>query len=371
VINVNIKPNAIINCNNYIYNIKKIVNYIGKDTLLMLVVKSDAYGHGAVKMARTANSVGVFNYGVATIDEAVELRKNKILGEILILGHVHPKDYSKVCKYDLTITISDKFNPSRIPKNNIIKAHIKIDTGMSRHGFYIHDEKDIEGVFSEVYRLSCSDNLLITGIYTHFATSDNDSIFLHKQIDIFNKFIYKLKVNDVKYGKIHAANSAATIKYKESHYDMVRVGLLSYGLSPYNQDIFNPKPVMELKAYIIQIKYVNSGDYIGYNNTFKVLKGMKLAIVNIGYADGILRSLSNKGFVLINGKRASIIGLISMDVMIVDVSHIDVKLYDEVVIFGYSNGSYLSISQVSIFAKTIEYEILCAIGNRVERIYKD
>lgn len=367
--NLHNEPQALINLGNYIYNLNQITRYVGQNVSLILVVKADAYSHGAIRMAKVANESGIFNFAVASLEEAIELRDNNIKGQILIFGQINPKDAEYVVNHDLTITISNVNNMPKLTNSNILKAHIMIDTGMSRHGLYLHQDSDIDDVMSKIKIIKSNNNLDITGIYTHFATSDNNEDFFNKQLSIFNKLINVLKKYDISCGIVHAANSAATLKYKDSHFDMVRVGLLSYGIANYSQNVFIPKPVMQLKASVIQVKIIQKGDYIGYNNTFQAKKEMKIAIVNIGYADGLPRIISNKSQVLINGHKVKIIGLISMDVMIIDVTKIEVNLFDEVIIFGESNNENLSISDISKAAKTIEYEIFCSIGNRVKRVY--
>lgn len=366
-----IQPQSIISLENYAYNIHQILGIIGKDTKLMLVVKANAYGHGAVEMATAANKLGIYNFGVATLQEAIELRNNGILGDVLILGEVAPSQMQLAYEHQLTITISSLDNlPDTSGFKMGLNAHIKIDTGISRHGFYVHDASDIEDTILRIKKLKTYNNLNIVGLYTHFAAADEDEFYTIKQLDLFNQLTQALKDKGINYGLAHAANSAATMRYKESHLDMVRVGLLSYGVASYVHSNFIPKPVMELKGYIIHLKALSKGDFIGYGNTFEVTDPMQIAVVNLGYADGIFRRLSNNGYVLVKGKKVPIVGRISMDVLMIDVTGISLDLFDEVVIFGHSLDTYQSVSDLISNINTIEYEMLCAIGNRVKRLYK-
>lgn len=364
------QPKSIISLKNYKYNIENIKKLIGHDTKLMLIIKANAYGHGAVSMAKYANKIGIFNFGVATLSEALELRQNNVLGEILILGEV-PKSQMKLAyDNDLTITISRLDNLlENAPFKGQLKAHIKIDTGISRHGFYVHDLLDIQPTVEIIQLIKNNNYLNIKGMYTHFAAADEDTSYTMNQLELFNTLIKTLKENHIDYGLAHAANSAATMRYKKSHLDMVRVGLLSYGIASYDHQNFLPKPVMTLKGYIIHLKNLNQGDYIGYGNTFEVKLPMQIAVVNLGYADGIYRRLSNNGYVLVKGKKVPIVGRISMDVLMIDVTNIKLEVFDEVIIFGQSLDAYQSVSDFIFNIETIEYELLCHIGQRIERIY--
>lgn len=360
---------AIVSLNNYKFNIENIQKFVGSSCKLMLIVKANAYGHGAVEMSRFANTLNIDYFGVANLDEAIELRINGVSGNILVLGHVDSVHIDTLLKYDLSITIRD-YEGFLEFKNSTVKVHIKIDTGMSRSGFYLHKEENIKPLLETIKKIKHESSIIIEGIFTHFSSSESNKDFTLQQLYLFNKLISTLIKEDINFGLVHAANSVATIKYPQSHLDMVRIGLLSYGINTANNHIIDVKPVMQLKSYIIQLKNLEQGDFLGYGNTFQVDRPMKIAIVNLGYADGLFRSLSNIGTVLVKGTKVPIIGRISMDVFTIDVTGLEVSLYDEVTIFGNSGKLYQSISELADKINTIEYELFCAIGRRVKRVYK-
>lgn len=359
---------AKISIDNYIYNIESLQKFIGPNTKLMLVVKANAYGHGAPELSKAANGVGIFDFGVATVDEAIELRQHKIEGNILVFGNFKNHDMDKIIEHDLTVTISSKADLRKI-KDRKIKAHIKIDTGMSRRGFYYHSIDDLGKITQLIHKIYKKTSIDIKGIYTHFASADTNYDFTSKQIDLFKNLIETLKDNGIDYGHAHAANSAGTLKYKHAHFDMVRVGIASYGVLPFEQSVFKPKPVMSLYGFVIDIKKIKSGDFIGYDRTYRAIRDMTIGVVNLGYADGIFRMLSNKGHVSVNGHISKIVGRISMDTFSIDISDIDVKQGDEVLIFGYDKINNIPVNDVAKLCGTNSYEILCAVKNRVRRIY--
>jgi len=368
---MNADRNLTIDKQNYIYNIDNIKKIIGTKVELMAIVKANAYGHGAIEISKLANTLGIYYFGVATFDEAYKLRTSDIKGEILVLGHCNFDEYKKASLNNISVTVSDINSLEEVSKlDNKIQVHIKIDTGLSRNGFYMHKDGDIDNIVCLIQKISENSLIELKGLYTHFASSDSNEEFTLEQLRLFKLLIERLRKKNIKYGLAHCANSAAIIKYKDSHLDMVRPGLLTYGISPCENKLFVPKPIASLTGTIIQINDLEVGDYIGYSGTYFVKSKMRIAVVNLGYADGIPRKLSNKGFLLVNGFNARIVGRISMDVLTIDITNVKAQIYDKVIFFGESNSVYQSVSYFSNLLNTIEYEIFCNLGERIKRTYK-
>jgi alanine racemase len=363
---IDINPYAEISINNYKYNLNSIKTLLKKNVSIMAIVKANAYGHGAIEISRAAFEMGIRHFGVATLYEGIELRENNIMGEILILGQISPHEINKAIEYDLSLTLSSIEFLDYIQPGDRLKIHIKIDTGLSRNGFYMQHFKNIDDIFNLIVNVKLIPNLELKGIYTHFASAENNREYTTKQINLFSELINKIKAGNIDCGMIHASNSAATLLYAESQFDMVRVGLLSYGINITKENI-KVCPVMRVKGTLIQIKKVKTGDGVGYGLTFVANSDMEIGIVNLGYADGINRHLSNRAYFTLNGAKVKCIGRISMDVLAIDITNCSYSLYDDVVIFGDPNKSEISINQISKKLKTIDYEVFCSIGKRVKR----
>lgn len=363
---IDINPYAEINLTNYKNNLQSIKSFIKKDIEIMAIVKANAYGHGAVEISRAANEIGIRHFGVATLEEGIELRKNNIIGEILILGQISPNDIKKVRDFNLTLTLSDIRFLNHLKPDEKIKIHIKIDTGLSRNGFYMQHLENVDNIYNFILNIKSISNIELKGIYTHYASAESNEDFTVKQLKLFNKLINKLKTNAIDCGMIHTSNSAATLLYPETHFDMVRIGLLSYGINTTNIPL-NVHPVMRVKGTLIQEKNIKAGDKVGYGLTYTANSDLIVGIVNLGYADGINRKLSNKAYFTLNGTKVKCIGRISMDVLAIDITNCSYNLYDDVVIFGEPSDSEISINEISKKLRTIEYEVLCSIGNRVKR----
>jgi alanine racemase len=373
-IKTNLRPAWLeINLNKYENNIKLIKNKLNEDTLLTAVVKADAYGHGAVEISKKALKSGADRLSVAIIDEAVELRKAGLKDTpILILGWTPKEQYRKIIKYDLVQTIYDYQNALSL--NNIAKKldknakiHIKIDTGMSRLG--IKPEKGLSFV-KKVNKLS---NIIIEGIYTHFSSADeSDKEFTFKQYDIFKKLISKLEKNEINIPVKHVSNSAAFLDIPELQMDMVRIGIISYGLWP-SQKVkrrINLKPVMSLKSRLAHFKTVEKGTPISYGRTFKTDKKSKIGTIPLGYADGYNRLLSSGFEIIINGKRVPIVGRICMDQFMVDLSSVEnVEKGDIVTLIGEDNGEKITADEMAEKLETINYEVVSSFTKRLPRIY--
>lgn len=360
---------AEINLDNIAYNISNIRKNIDKKTKIMAVVKADAYGHGAVEVAKTALYNGANWLGVAIIDEAIELRKNNIFEPILILGNTIEHKLLQVIKYNITQTIfsyntakklSDE--AKKIKKN--VDIHIKIDTGMSRLGFLPNDE-----TIKEIIKIKNLPYINITGIFTHFATSDiKDKSFTKEQFEKYNYVVNKLEQNGLKNIIKHISNSGAILDLKEYNFDMVRAGIILYGMYPSNDVSKNIdlKPAMTIKTHISYVKEIDANLSVSYCRTYFTSKKTKIATIPVGYADGYARLLSNKAKVFVNGYYANVIGNICMDQFMIDVTHIaDVKEGDIVVLMG----EHILAEELAQLQNTINYEVVCSIGKRIPRVY--
>lgn len=360
---------AVINTENLKHNFK-LIRLLAGESRVISVVKADAYGHGAVECARIIEGCGGDMFAVATAEEGMELREGGIRGEILVLGVSVPENIELLYKYNLIQAVdSEEYADVLAEYGKPIRIHIKIDTGMSRLGFYCHGEEDIPDAFCSVMSVATHPSLMIEGIFTHFACSDMpESTMTRRQFGLFKGFCDYCEQNGLDVGIRHCCNSAALVNYPEMRLDAVRTGIILYGLEP------DPKltpcsgllPCMSLVTRVAQVTKIKKGDTVSYGAAFMAERDMTLATVSIGYADGLLRRLSGRADVLIRGRRAPLVGRICMDMCIADVSNIECKPGDEVVIFGEGQ----SANELAALAGTINYEIICnAAGKRTVRRY--
>lgn len=353
------------------HNIKQIRDITPEGVKLMPVIKADGYGHGALTMALETLPYADY-FAVAIIEEALELRKNGISTPILLLGHTWQEYYEDAIKNDITLTVLRKEDAEEISKIAVslgkkAKIHIAIDTGMSRIGFFPNEESA-----DTIFNISKLDNIFLEGIFTHFSTADEaDTAFTKEQLSRFMMFKKLLEERGVDISIYHTSNSAAIMQHGDCTFDMVRPGIILYGLYPSDEvekATLDLTPVMELHSHISYIKTVKKGDSISYGRTFTAQHDMKIATIPVGYADGYPRLLSNKGRVIINGCYAPITGRICMDQFMVDVSHIEnVKVGDKVILMGRDGELFISADEIAGYAQTINYEIVCGIGKRVPR----
>lgn len=365
---------AKINLDALINNVKNIRTCIKRDTKLLAVIKADAYGHGALKFAEILENEDVDYFGVAIIEEAIELRRNGIKKPILILGYTDESEYIDIIYDNITPTMFEydkvkSLSDMAVILGKIVKIHIKLDTGMSRIGFLPTDES-----IEEIIKISKLPNINIEGIFTHFACADMlDKTSANNQLKVFNDFVDKLEQKGVYIPIKHLSNSAGIMEMPEAEYNMVRSGIITYGLYPSDEvlkDNLKLEPVMELKSTVIYIKELEKGVGIGYGSTFVTNRKTKVATIPFGYADGMPRSISNIGKVIINGEYAPIIGRICMDQFMVDVTDIkNVKEKDEVTIVGRDGDKFISVEEISKMAHSFNYEFICDISKRVPRIY--
>lgn len=355
-------------------NIKSIYKFINVKNRVKIcaIIKSNAYGHGLKEVALTiGNLKEVEILGVASIEEAILLRELNIKKSILLLGSLFPyENFKYLLDYDITPTVSsivimNKLNDFARRHNRVVKFHLKVDTGMGRIGLLP------ASVDSFIKEYSNKKNLVCEGIYTHFSSASEDKEYTEYQMNLFNKFYQKLIFSNIKPKFVHAANSAALLLYKNSFFNMVRPGLLIYGLLPFSKanDIINLSSVLTLKSKIVFLKTLPKGSYISYSKSYCTSRKTKVATIPLGYADGFLRSLSNKAKVLINGEFCNVLGKITMDMIMVDVTHIkNVKVGDEVVIIGKQKDKTISTENLAMWADTINYEITTRLSERIPRV---
>ena len=343
---------------------------------ILSVVKADGYGHGAVPVARTLSDSDYF--GVACLEEALELRQNGISAPILILGYTEPAAAPILSGQNLTQCAFSREYLLQLQKalknGQTLKIHLKIDTGMSRLGFYVRDEVSANGAVSEISEaMKETPSLEYEGIFTHFTSSETpDKTETEEQFAWFCRVLDGLKELGITFPLRHCANSGASLQHPETHLDMVRPGIVLYGYAPDPKTCPIPLvPAMELKARVAQIHTLAPGDTVSYNRTYRAERTIKTATVCLGYGDGLHRSLSNGGPVLVNGKRAAILGRVCMDQCVLDVTGIDIAPGDTVTFMGRDGSETLTAEDLAEFAGTICYEILCSLGKRIPRIYEE
>ena len=356
-------------------NMREIRRIVDNKAEVTAVIKANAYGHGSCILAPILAKNGANRFAVAELDEAIELRQHGITEPILVLGTVLPDQVKEVVLYGIDIAvfnydIAKAFSDEAVRQHRIIRLHIKIDSGMGRIGY----QPNVESI-EEIVRISKLPNVVMEGIFTHFATADCiDKTYTKIQYNRFKYVCDELAKKGVKIHTHHCANSATIIDLPQYHWDMVRAGIILYGLAPSDEvDISKTalKPAMSLKCRIMYIKKIKAGDSISYGRKFIADKECTIATLPIGYADGYTRMLSNKNTqVLINGKRANIVGNICMDQCMVDITNIpDVKVGDEVVLFGTQGNEEILADELADKLGTINYEIVCMMARRLPRVY--
>ncbi len=365
---------ARINMDNLRYNITKMKSLVKPDMKIMVVIKADAYGHGSVEVAKRIDDLSDY-YGVATIDEAIELRNAGINKPILIIGYTASYEFEKLIKYDIAQAVYDveecqKLSDLAVSMGTKVKVHMKVDSGMSRIGFPVSEEG-----YQAAKKLKDMSGLEIEGIFTHYAKADEiDKKYAYGQKQKFLKFISEMESAGISFPIKHIDNSAGTMEMDDDDFDMVRVGIVTYGLYPSDEvdESIIIKPVMSLVAHVAHVKTLPAGVGVGYGWTYVTDKETKVATVTVGYADGYPRAQSNIGRVIIRGEYAPIIGRVCMDQIMVDVTHIpEVKLNDEVILIGGIEDKYISVEEVAAPAASFNYELICNIGRRVPRVYHE
>lgn len=360
---------AEINLNKYRNNLLFFMQLVAPSKI-MAVIKSDAYGHGAIELAKIAISTGIDFLAVAFLEEGIELRKNGINVPVLILNYFDPSFIPDAVKYNLTATIYSidqlKQINSFVDEPKKLSLHLNINTGMNRLGV---DPEEVMGILEYARK----NGINFSGVYTHFAVADEEkNDFTRNQLELFNRTVEIAEMNDFTFTNRHICNSAGALRFNDPKTDYVRLGVSSYGLQP-SKVIRYPeiKPVLSLKSEISNIHDIKVGDSISYGRTFVAEEDMKIATVPVGYGDGYSRLLSNRGAVLISGERCKILGRICMDQFVVDVSRLipSPEVGQEVVLIGKQGNEEITAEEIADWSETINYEVTCSITKRVPRMY--
>ncbi|MDO5422859.1 MAG: alanine racemase [Eubacteriales bacterium] len=357
-------------------NLGKMRANIREETQMIAVIKTDGYGHGAAEIARHAEPLPyLWGYAVATADEALALRSAGLKKPILILGYTFQEHYEELVSHEIRPVVfqyesARKLSEAAKKLGKTALVHLAVDTGMSRIGV-----KDDASSVAEVVRISQLPNLSIEGIFTHFARADEaDKTEANRQIARFTDYIRRLEEAGVKIPLHHCSNSAGILELPQANMDLVRAGITLYGIYPSDEVSreMGLSPVMELKSHIVYIKDLEAGAAVSYGGTFVADGPMRVATIPVGYGDGYPRSLSNKGWVLIHGKKARILGRVCMDQMMVDVTEIpEAQELDEVTLMGNDRGATLSVETLGALSGRFPYEFVCDIGKRVPRVFDE
>ena len=340
---------------------------------IMPIVKADAYGHGVIPVVKTLMACGVQRYGVALLEEALEIKAVFPELTIMVIGATELDQSDALVKEDIIPAIfqlshAQALSNAAVKQKRTARLHIKIDTGMGRIGFRETD-------FAEILKIAALPNLFIEGIFTHFATADQrDLSFAREQLKRFQSLYDRLKKVGLNIPIRHAANSAAIIQFPESHFELVRLGISLYGLTPSSQVGGNIglEPVMSWKAKVSHVKGIKTGETVSYGRTFQAAYHTRVATIPVGYADGLRRALSNHGEMLIHGRRSTMIGRICMDQTMLEVTKIPgVQVGDVVTILGKDMHEQITATEMADWIGTISYEVVCGISKRVPRVYID
>lgn len=362
------------------HNYNVIRNKVADNTKVCCVIKADGYGHGAVELSQVYEKLGADFFAVSNIDEGIEIRKSGSKLPIVILGYTPVSEAENLAEYDISQAVfsleyAKELSEKCVEEDCICKMHIKVDSGMSRIGFMCQEFPRDEYSIEEICEACCLPNLEVEGLFTHFCVSDEDAEgreFTNKQYENFIHVRDSLKKRGVDISVVHCSNSGAIEDYPETCCDMVRAGIILYGLAPSSKlaDRLDLVPAMTLKTVVAFVKEVQKGATISYGRTFTADRKMKIATVPIGYADGFIRQNAKDGYMMVNGKKAKIVGRICMDQTMLDVTDIeDVKTGDEVVVFGTGENGEPTADSLAENTGTINYETVCLVGKRVPRIY--
>lgn len=366
---------AEINLDAILHNMEQMRGLLKEDTKIMGVIKTDGYGHGAVPIGRELEKLEyTWGYATATVEEAEILRRNGLKKPILILGATFPEQYQAIADLELRANVyssrqAEQMEEEAAKMNKNMMVHVKIDTGLSRLGFQV-----TEKAADEIARISKMPHIIMEGIFTHFAKSDaRDKNMANQQLESFAKMKQMLEERNVEIPMIHCSNSAAIIDMPEANMNVVRAGISLYGMWPSDEvkkENINLAPVLSLKSCIVFLKELEKGRVISYGATYETSKKQRIATIPVGYGDGYPRSLSNKGYVLIHGKKAPICGRICMDQFMVDVTDIpEAKEGDIVTLVGKDHGAEITMEDIGDLSGRFNYEFACDLGKRIPRVY--
>ena len=352
-------------------NLAAIRAHIGSGHEILLVVKADAYGHGAVEIARAAEDEGVALFGVATLHEGIQLRQAGTSRPIVVLSPLLPSEIDEAVAHQLDPTISDldfggAYSRAAGRARRPLRFHVEIDTGMGRTG--VRDEE----ADAFIAQLAALPGLRLASVYTHFPDADAEDLeFSRGQVARFHAALDRLAARGIRPPRLHASNSAGTLNVPEAQFDWVRVGLIAYGHSPpHARAALAVEPVMAFKGRLVQVRELPEGAPISYARSFVTERPSRIGVVAVGYGHGLSWLLSNRGHMLVGGVRAPIVGRVTMDLTMVDVTDVPAaRVGDEVVLFGDQAGASITLEEVARWSDTLPYEIMCTIGKRVTRIY--
>ena len=338
---------------------------------LLLVVKADAYGHGAVEMAEAAGAEGVACLGVATLHEGIQLRQAGCRLPIVALSPLLPSEIQEAVAHGLDPTVCDldfarALSAEAVRTGRAVRCHVEVDTGMGRTGVR---EDEAEGFLAAIVALP---GLRLASLFTHFPDADGEDLgFAGDQVRRFRALAERLAARGIRPPRLHAANSAGTVNLPEAHLDWVRVGLLAYGhCPPHARTRPALEPVMSFKSRLVQVRDLPAGVPISYGRSYVTERAMRIGVVAVGYGHGYSWLLSNRGHMLVRGRRVDIVGRVTMDLTMVDLGPVpEAKVGDDVVLFGDQDGAQLPLEEVAAGSQTLPYEIMCTIGKRVTRIY--
>jgi len=353
------------------HNFNAIRKSLGANVKIIATIKQQAYGHGLIPVARELSYLNVDCFGVGSIEEAISLRENGFKEPILTISAILPDYVEEILRYKITPTVADlnfakKLNAAAANANTRIPVHIKIDTGMGRLGLYY---KEAYGFVHELKRFKA---LSAEGVYTHFPSADTDTEFTNFQIDEFNKFLSRLKKEGIVFKYQHCANSLGVMHYPHSHFNVVRPGLILYGIKPLQKTPLKLKPALSLKSKTIFIKKIKKGMGVSYGRTFVAARPINIATVSIGYADGYPWALSNTARTIIGDRFFNLVGRVCMDHIMINLGgNDDIKVAEEVVLIGAKNNLTITAEEVAAWAKTIPYEIVSRLSLKIPRLYKN
>ena len=367
---------AVINLDAILYNMNSMHQNISEDTKIMAVIKADGYGHGAAEVAECIEHLDYLaGYAVATVEEGLILRNHGIKKPILILGYAFPDQYDELIAADMRPTVftremAQELSQAAGEMGVDCPIHFAVDTGMSRIGYQVTEEAADE--MAQIARLP---HIMVEGIFTHFARADEaDKTSAEEQLALFEKMISMLEERGIEIPIKHCSNSAGIVELKEANMDMVRAGITLYGLWPSEEvrrDIIDLKPALSLITHVAYVKDLEAGRAISYGGTYVTKRPSRIATIPVGYADGYARGLSNKGAVLIHGKRAPICGRVCMDQFMVDVTDIpEVKMGDEVILIGSAGEETITMEEVGGLSGRFNYEFVCNLGKRIPRVFR-
>jgi len=364
---------AIVNLAALAHNISRINQYLSHGCEILAIVKANAYGHGAVETARALSRCGVERFAVASLDEGIALRQAGLSTSIVVLGALFESQLPDLVAHRLTPVVSDGRILPALAKvahapSSPYPIHLKVETGMGRLGF---SPEEVLSLFDGPLLQS---PLQVVGIMTHLADADGtDSAFTEQQLGIFRAVLSQIQRRGVTVPLVHVANSAAIVRFPDAHFSLVRPGIMLYGYHTLPATVPAPdlRPVLTLRTTIAQLRNIPSGGTVSYNRTFVAARPTRIAVLPIGYADGYSRQLSHRGSVLIQGRRAPIVGLVCMDMIMVDVTELPpLQVGETVTLIGQQGKESIWADEVAGWIGTIPYEVLCGIGSRVPRLYE-